>query len=168
MANLHGVAIDGLGRLFGMSADLAGFLAAYAVVMDGDALTQTWSIGGRQPTTITLDGILGQPQGVGNSHNKYEGDTSICRGDAYLHNGDSYSLQIPKFKAMYKLAMDDDRITLDKLRQHSRNNQQYSIANNPRYFAPIFSTTVVTQAAHLFVATLVGSLNTRHFVFSKY
>jgi hypothetical protein len=146
-----------------MSADLVGFLAAYAVDMDGDALIQTCSIGGKQPTTITLGGILGQPLDVGNSHNKYKGDTSICRGDAYLHNGDSYTLQIPKFKAMYELAMDDDCITMDKLRQHSRNNQQYSIANNPRYFAPLFSTTIVAQAAHLFVATLISSLDTLPF-----
>jgi hypothetical protein len=56
-----------------MAADLAGFLAAYAIAMDGHVLTQTWSIGGHQPA-LTLGGLLGQPQGISYFHNKYEGD----------------------------------------------------------------------------------------------
>jgi hypothetical protein len=39
-------AISGLGALFGMSPELAGFLAACAIAFDGDPLTSSWSIGG--------------------------------------------------------------------------------------------------------------------------
>lgn len=61
-----------------MGADLSGFLAAFAVAMDGDVLTQTWSIGGPYPGSLLSD-LGGQPQGISYSHNKYEGDSSACR-----------------------------------------------------------------------------------------
>lgn len=37
--------ITGLGALYGMSPDLAGFLAAYGIIFDGDIVEGTWSIG---------------------------------------------------------------------------------------------------------------------------
>jgi hypothetical protein len=61
-----------------MSPDLAGFLAAVAVALMGDYLTQTWSIGGTYPVT-NLGGLLSNPGGILNSHNRYEGDASVCR-----------------------------------------------------------------------------------------
>ena len=85
-----------MAKAFGMSADLSGLLSAYAVAMDGDILTQTWSFGGPQPAD-TLGGLLGAPQGISYSHNKYEGDTSIGRNDAYLGDGDVHSLNITRF-----------------------------------------------------------------------
>lgn len=53
-----------------MGLDLAGFLAIYGAVFDGDLLS--WSIGGPQPTNLLspLAGLLGQPQGLSGSHNK--------------------------------------------------------------------------------------------------
>ena len=59
----------------GMSLDLAGFLAVYGAVVDGDG--SSWSIGG-QPHT----GILG-------SHHNYEADSSPLKSDLnqYGSNG---------------------------------------------------------------------------------
>lgn len=57
------LAITGLGELYNMSPDLAGFLAAYAVVFDGDVITQTWSIGGPPPYN-SIGGLLTPPQGI--------------------------------------------------------------------------------------------------------
>lgn len=54
--------IDGLGEAYGMSVDLAGFLAAYAIIFDGDPLSGTWSIGGPLPQLLPIPGI-GTPQG---------------------------------------------------------------------------------------------------------
>ena len=81
--------IAGLGELFGMSVELAGFLAAYAIAFDGDPLTLSWSIGGPQGA------LLSNPQGLSWSHNKYEGDTSIGRCDAYINGG----LSIPMLES---------------------------------------------------------------------
>ena len=53
-----------------MGADLAAGLAAYAIIMDGDLVTQTWSIGGPQLNIINPLGY--PPQGISYSHNKYE------------------------------------------------------------------------------------------------
>jgi len=79
-----------------MSPEFSAFLAAYAIAMTGDVLTEQWSIGGPMPAT-TVGGLLGTPQGISYSHNKYEGDTSIGRPDAYLNNGDAHSLDVNRF-----------------------------------------------------------------------
>ena len=42
----------------------------------------TWSIGGKQPQTVTSP-ILGAGDGLSGSHNKFESDASPGRGDYY-------------------------------------------------------------------------------------
>lgn len=54
-----------------MGLDLGGFLAVYGAIFDGD-LTQ-WSIGGPTPYVPGI-AMLGTPQGISGSHNKYEAD----------------------------------------------------------------------------------------------
>lgn len=137
-----------------MGADLAGFLAAYAVIMDGDIITQTWSIGGPQPVPLSLGYA---PQGISYSHNKYEGDTSIGRNDAYLNNGDAHSLNVTRFAQAYETGLSDNRYTLDRFRQDFGRNQYFSIRNNPYYFAPLFSTTLVAPAAYNFVINFMSN-----------
>jgi hypothetical protein len=70
--------------VFGMGVDLAAFLAVYGAVYDGDLTS--WSIGG-PPTFSLLNmlglGLLGAPQGISGSHNKYEADVSPTRPDLY-------------------------------------------------------------------------------------
>lgn len=83
-----------------MGVDLAAFLSAYAVVLTGDPLTLAWSIGGPFGSVL---GLLGQPEGLSGSHNKYEGDSSVCRDDAYLNHGDATNLDINHFKELYDL-----------------------------------------------------------------
>lgn len=61
-----------------MAPDLAGFLAAYAIALDGDVLSMQWSIGGPLEEDLLAD-VLGNGQGISWSHNNYEGDTSIGR-----------------------------------------------------------------------------------------
>lgn len=138
-----------------MGPDLTGLLAAYAILMDGDPLTQTWSIGGPMNTLLAPLGY--EPQGISYSHNKYEGDTSIARPDAYLNNGDAHSLDIARFTYTFSSGVDNDRYTLDKFRQVSAHWQQYSVSNNPYYFAPLVSTTLVTPAAYNFVINFMSN-----------
>jgi hypothetical protein len=65
-----------------MSLDLATALAIYGAVYSGDLTS--WSIGGPpDPGLLSSLGLLGSPQGISNSHNKYEGDASPTRGDLY-------------------------------------------------------------------------------------
>lgn len=65
-----------------MGVDLSTVLAVYGAVFDGDLLK--WSIGGPDPRVGLLGiDLLGTPQGISGSHNKYEGDASPTRGDLY-------------------------------------------------------------------------------------
>jgi hypothetical protein len=50
-----------------------------------------------------LPPLLSAPQGLSGSHNKYEGDASPTRGDAYINNGDSSTLKLEFFKQLYDL-----------------------------------------------------------------
>lgn len=63
-----------------MGVDLATVLAVYGAVFDGNLLE--WSIGGPDLRVSSL-GVLGEPQGILDSHNKYEGDASATRADLY-------------------------------------------------------------------------------------
>ena len=65
-----------------MGVDLATVLAVYGAVYNGDLIS--WSIGGAPPPGLLNSvGLLGAPQGISNSHNKYEGDASPTRGDLF-------------------------------------------------------------------------------------
>jgi hypothetical protein len=66
-----------------MGLDLAGFLAVYGAVFDGDLTS--WSIGGPPSASLlsVTAGLLGTPQGISGSHNKYESDASPTRPDLY-------------------------------------------------------------------------------------
>lgn len=44
-----------------------------------DTSADTWSIGGKQPQTLTSP-ILGAGDGLSGSHNKFESDASVTRG----------------------------------------------------------------------------------------
>jgi hypothetical protein len=78
-----------------MDPEFAAFLAVVGIVFDGDPLAETWSIGGPYRGTL---GLLGTPEGISYSHNKYEGDSSATRSDAYLNNGDAHSVVLSKFE----------------------------------------------------------------------
>jgi hypothetical protein len=64
-----------------MGKDLGAFLALYGALIDGDGTK--WSIGGPTVNNPALLGLLGEPQGISGSHNRYEGDASPTRPDLY-------------------------------------------------------------------------------------
>lgn len=65
-----------------MGIDLGTFLAVYGAIFDGDLTS--WSIGGPPPASLlSAVGLLGTPQGISGSHNKYESDVSPTRPDLY-------------------------------------------------------------------------------------
>lgn len=149
--------------MYNLGVDLGAFLAAYAVVIDGDLLDGTWSIGGPQQSD-SLVPILGNGQGLSYSHNSYEGDGSIGRLDAYTNNGDAHSLSIEKFEQVYAVGGNDtsengfdQRYTIDKFRSRYQETQDHSIATNPYYFTGAFSTIVVVPAAYNFVINFMSN-----------
>lgn len=73
--------------VFGMGLDLSAFLAVYSAIMAGDLTS--FSIGGKPKTggllggAVSSLGLLGEPQGLSSSHNRFEVDGSPTRSDLY-------------------------------------------------------------------------------------
>jgi hypothetical protein len=76
--------------VFGMGLDLSAFLAVYSAIMAGDLTS--FSIGGKPKSGGPLGGLLGvtsslgllgEPQGLSASHNRFEHDGSPLRADLY-------------------------------------------------------------------------------------
>ena len=84
--------------------DLATFLAVYGAVMDGDLTS--WSIGGPPSSSLLSSiGLLGTPQGISGSHNKYESDASPTRPDLYEY-GNDYKVIVPQFQQLFSMQPD--------------------------------------------------------------
>ena len=66
-------------QVYGLAYNFGLPLSLYAVLVDGDPITQTWSIG-KAPPTVLGSPALGIGDGLSGSHNKYEGDASPGRG----------------------------------------------------------------------------------------
>ena len=131
-----------------MDPELALFLAVVSVALSGDPVQETWSIGGAFPNTLLYpaSGILG-------THNQYEGDASIIRGDAYLNNGNVGVFQNHKWKNLVAMG---DKYNLDNAAAQSDYTTRYSILNNPYYFSAPFSG-FVAPGAHNFVVNFMSN-----------
>lgn len=145
--------IDGTYKAYGMATDLAGFLAVYGAVFDGDLLS--WSIGGA-PDSALVDltaGLLGQPTGLEGSHNKYEADYSPTRGDLYQY-GNNYLTRLDQFKGLYAYQQDvpEDQsdFSLEVLGAWRAKRFQQSVNENPYFFNNFFSGLEVNPAAYTF------------------
>ncbi|KAK5118162.1 hypothetical protein LTR85_008142 [Meristemomyces frigidus] len=138
--------IESTGKVFGMAVDMSSILAVYGAVFDGDLLE--WSIGGPD-SLVSLLGLLGEPQGISGSHNKYEGDGSPTRGD--LYHGNDYLLQMSQFQALYDLGKADDIYDIQLLTDYRATRFQEGINNNPYFFNGPFSGVIAQGAAWLFV-----------------
>ena len=141
-------------KVFGMGLDLGLFLSTYGAVVDGNGVS--WSIGGPTASVGSISSLLGTPQGISGSHNKYEGDSSPTRGDLYQY-GNDYKVQVPQFQALYDLGKAQDSYDLTVLTQHRVNRFQQSIQNNPYFFYGPFSGVIVTPAAYTFIFRYMGN-----------
>ena len=135
-----------------MSPDLAAVLAAISVLISGDIPTNTWSIGGAFPASVP--GVLSEPKGILGTHDKYEGNASIVRGDAYLNGGNVDVFQMRSWEHLYSLV--GDNLSLDKASAQSNYVTEYSVHNNPYYISGPFSG-LVAPAAHNFVVNFMSN-----------
>lgn len=91
-------------------------------MFDGNiaSLDPGYSIGG--PSALNQQilgggGILGTPQGLSGSHNKYESDASSGRYDLYT-GGNDYKVDLVRYRALYDLGEPYD---LDTFKVHRKN-----------------------------------------------
>ncbi|KAF8602855.1 hypothetical protein BDV93DRAFT_607177 [Ceratobasidium sp. AG-I] len=145
-------------KVYGMGIDLCTVLATIAVFFAGDVITQEFSIGNSPSGPVFLP-FLSVPLGLSGTHNKFEGDASPGRGDAYLHNGDSSSLDIDNFKALYDLQPEgpSSNYNMDVLTTHRNQTFHHSIENNPYFFYGPFSGFVVSHVAHPFIPAFMSN-----------
>ncbi|CAE6424661.1 unnamed protein product [Rhizoctonia solani] len=157
-------AIEATNKVFGMGIDLGTVLSVYsrivnAAVYDGNPLTLQWSIGG-SPGGLVLPPLLSAPQGLSGSHNKYEGDASATRADAYMNNGDASSLNLTYFKQLYNLQPEgasDANFNYDVIIQHRANRRQTSVSTNPHFFNGPFSGFIALPAAYSFITRFMSN-----------
>ncbi|KAM3076147.1 hypothetical protein ACMFMG_006338 [Clarireedia jacksonii] len=147
--------ISGLNAAYNFGTDLGALLAVTGIVQAGDVGSLTWSIGGPYSGSI-LSLLGGKPQGISYSHNKYEGDASFGRFDAYTNGGDAHSLSMTKFQHFYNLAS-NGLYNLSAARIHHAWNRAQSISTNPYYFSPPFAGAIAAPAAHFFVINLFSN-----------
>ncbi|TGJ81035.1 hypothetical protein E0Z10_g7716 [Xylaria hypoxylon] len=135
-------------KAFGMGFDLATFLAVYGAIFDGDLTS--YSIGGPALSLLGLGSLLGEPQGLSGSHNKYEGDLSPIHGDLYQYGNNLP--RVSQFAALYKLGQENgDSVDLDVLTEFRLQRFEQSVAENPYFFFAPFSGTIVNPAAYTFI-----------------
>jgi len=146
--------VEATTTVFGMGVDLATVLSTYGAVVDGNLAS--WSIGGPTPAVGSISTLLGTPQGISGSHNKYEGDSSPTRGDLYEY-GNDYTVQVSQFQALWDLGKAQNSYDLDVLTTHRANRFQQSIENNPYFFYGPFSGIIVTPAAYSFIYRFMGN-----------
>ncbi|KAH7351203.1 hypothetical protein BKA65DRAFT_525413 [Rhexocercosporidium sp. MPI-PUGE-AT-0058] len=145
--------IEGLGVAYGMSPELALALAAISIAISGDPIAGTWSIGGSFPSALDL---LGTQTGIVGTHNRYEGDASIVRGDAYMNGGNVGVLEMHRWERLYSLATSEGGLTHDKVESQVYYTTEYSIQSNPYYFSHPFSG-LVAPDGHNFVVHLMSN-----------
>ncbi|GAB7346936.1 hypothetical protein MBLNU459_g2000t1 [Dothideomycetes sp. NU459] len=150
--------VTSTGKVFGMGVDLATFLAVYGAALDGNLVE--WSIGG--PTTnVPSINVLGEPQGISGSHNKYEGDASPTRGDLYV-DGQDYLLKMKNFQALYDAGKASDTYDLDLLtaRRYARFNE--NIEGNPYFFNAPFAGVIAQPAAWSFIYRFMANKSSEY------
>ncbi|KAK4505134.1 hypothetical protein PRZ48_003097 [Zasmidium cellare] len=138
--------IDATTQVVGMGPDLAGFLAVFGAVIDGDGLS--WSIGGTPPAGVGGP-LAGQGNGISGSHNKYESDASPCRPDLY-ETGNDYEALASQFEQLISMSPNGE-VTLESLTAFRSVRFDTQIANNPYFFNGPFTGVQVQPAAYTFI-----------------
>ncbi|CAE6341197.1 unnamed protein product [Rhizoctonia solani] len=152
-------AIEASNKVFGMSTDIATVLSVLGTLLDGNPLTFMWSIGG-PPGGLVLPPLLSAPQGLSGSHNKYEGDSSPTRWDAYMNNGDGNTMNLTYFKQLYELQSEEDpnaNFDYDIIVANRATRFKTSVSENPYFFYGPFSGVIASAAAHAFVPRLMSN-----------
>lgn len=149
--------------VYGMGIDLATILSVMGTVWTGDALSLTpgFSLDGESKKVTNLLGnllgLLGDPRGIGRSHNWLEADASLTRDDLYL-TGDASTMNMNKFLALYNRADSGTGIiTTDSILEHSLDGLQECIETNPYCWYGPYTGMIARNAGIAFAARLLSN-----------
>nr|ADN06227.1 oxidase-like protein [Passalora arachidicola] len=140
--------------VFNISPEFGGFLTILGSAMGGDGLG--FSIGGPPPASLLpATGLVGRPQGMSNTHNRFESDQSITRDDLY-QTGNAVTLNMNLFKDLLNSPLPRGWYDIDVLGNHQVKRFQYSKANNPYFFKGL-NTAFIPEATSALVAYLFSN-----------
>lgn len=153
-------------EVFGMGLDLAAFLSVYSGVMAGDITSV--SIGGKPANGGGLLGglgsslgLLGTPQGLSKSHNRFEADASPTRQDLHL-TGDPVSVSVPLFEQLIAMPQGPNGYDLTVMHPFRGARFNNSVATNGYYWAGPFTHYAVNTATYLFTYHLFSNFSAEH------
>jgi hypothetical protein len=135
-----GQVVEAAARGFNMGPDLAALLSTFAVLTDGDIITESWNLG------VGSGGLGGL-----NRHSTVEADVSPNREDYYNGCGDAHSLSSRLFKQNVEAASRSSKkdFGLDTMGDHYSISAAFSKNYNPwLYYFPFPS--IVSFAAYNF------------------
>jgi hypothetical protein len=147
-----------------MGLDLSALLAVYSAVMAGDLTS--FSIGG-PPKSGLLDGLasatglLGVPQGLSRSHNRFEGDVSPTRQDLYL-TGNPVSLDTSLFQQLVDMPLGPSGYDLTVMTPWRVKRFRDSKATNGHLFSGPFMQFAIQPATSLFTYQLLANRSAEH------
>ncbi|KAF8503098.1 Chloroperoxidase [Gautieria morchelliformis] len=124
--------INAIQEGFNMGNDIATFLTFAAFIVDGNAITNLMSIGGKSPLTgpdPPSPAIVG---GL-DTHAVFEGDASMTRGDAFF--GDNHSFNETQFEefSSFSQRFGAGKYNLTVAAEFRFQRIQESIATNPNF-----------------------------------
>ncbi|KAH3905278.1 hypothetical protein HBI56_209750 [Parastagonospora nodorum] len=152
-------------EVFGMGLDLAAFLSVYAAVMAGDVTS--CSIGGKPKSGGLLGGLtsslglLGEPQGLSASHNRFEADASPLRADLYK-NGNPVGLDVPQFEQLIAMPQGPNGYDLTVMHPFRGARYKDSVATNGRYWAGPLTHFAINTATYLFTYHFFANYSTEY------
>ncbi|EME38644.1 chloroperoxidase-like protein [Dothistroma septosporum NZE10] len=146
--------IAAMQAVFNISPDFGGFLTVLGSAMGGDGLG--FSIGGPPSASLlTATGLVGKPQGMSNTHNRFESDQSITRDDLY-QTGNDVTLNMNFFQDLLNSSLPKGWYDIDVLGNHAVKRFQYSVANNPYFFKGL-NTAFIPEATSALVTYLFAN-----------
>ncbi|KAJ9604843.1 hypothetical protein H2200_010958 [Cladophialophora chaetospira] len=149
--------------VYGMGVDLATILSVMGTVWTGDPLSLSpgFSLDKSSPQVQNLLGnllgLLGEPRGIGRSHNWLEADGSMTRNDLYV-TGDASTMNMDRFLQLYnRPGEDSDVISTDDALQHAVEMLHQCVANNPYCWAGPFTGAIARNAGVAFALRILSN-----------
>lgn len=158
-----GTIINAVHKVYGMAIDLGGFLAVFGTVFDGSPFSTTpgYSIGGPTPDEQNILGglgVIGTPEGLSGSHNKYETDTSPTRDDLYV-SGNNYFNVKSRFIDYWNVLPRNTPAPqqVEQLAPFHAQRFRESVNENPYFFYSPFAGVLVSPAGYSFPPRMMSN-----------
>ncbi|KIX09441.1 uncharacterized protein Z518_00521 [Rhinocladiella mackenziei CBS 650.93] len=155
-----------MNQVYGMDVGLSTILSVMGTVWTGNPLSLSpgFSLDGSSPQVQNLLGnllgLLGEPRGIGRSHNWLEADASLTRDDLYV-TGDASTMNMDRFLKLYNRPGDGTNvISTDDVLEHAIDALHECIATNPYCWYGPYTGAIARNAGVAFALRLLANHST--------